>query len=63
MSANEVTSMVGEALRAMAIGIPGVFLVLMVFYTAIKLTMSKTNKSTAEKDKTEQTQTSGNSDM
>jgi hypothetical protein len=31
--------MLFEALRAMAIGIPGVFLVLAVFYVALKLLM------------------------
>ena len=37
MTANEVTSMINQALQAMAIGIPGVFLVLGVFYITLKL--------------------------
>ena len=37
MPTNEIVSMILEALRAMAIGVPGVFLVLAVFYGALKL--------------------------
>lgn len=37
MPTNEVMNMVGEALRAMVIGVPGVFLVLSVFYCALRL--------------------------
>lgn len=41
MPANEVVQMLNQALRAMAIGIPGVFSVLAVFYGVIKLISSR----------------------
>ncbi len=41
MSTSDVGKMILEALRAMAIGIPGVFAVLAVFYGALKLLMLK----------------------
>ena len=49
MPTNEVTAMVGQALQAMSIGIPGVFAVLAVFYCTVRLLMmynkdSKDNK-------------------
>ena len=44
MPANEVVSMIGEALRAMAIGVPGVFAVLAVFYVTLRLLMARTNR-------------------
>jgi hypothetical protein len=37
MPTKDIVAMIWEALRAMAIGIPGVFLVLAVFYGALKL--------------------------
>ncbi len=40
MPVDQVMSMVMEALRAMAIGIPGVFAVLAVFYAVLKLMMA-----------------------
>ena len=42
MPASEVVSMIKEALRTMAIGVPGVFVVLSVFYIALKLMMART---------------------
>ena len=44
METKEVVEMIFEALRAMAIGIPGVFSVLAVFYITLKLLMLKTNR-------------------
>ena len=41
MPANEVAAMILEALRAMAMGLSGVFLVLAVFYCALRLMMAK----------------------
>lgn len=44
METKEVVDMIFEALRAMAIGIPGVFSVLAIFYIVVKLFMLSTNK-------------------
>jgi ABC-type arginine transport system permease subunit len=44
MESKEVVDMIWEALRTMAIGIPGVFSVLAVFYGAVKLLMLKTDR-------------------
>ncbi|MDR0248228.1 MAG: hypothetical protein LBI44_00975 [Oscillospiraceae bacterium] len=44
MPVNEVLDMILEALRAMAIGIPGVFMVLFVFYVTLKTLMRSKNK-------------------
>ena len=41
MPTSEVLGMIGQALRAMAIGIPAVFLVLGVFYGLLKFLMRK----------------------
>ena len=53
MPTSEIVDMIFEALRAMAIGIPGVFLVLAVFYAAVKLMMkySKKESDNSEADK------------
>ena len=40
MPADEVLNMISEALRAVAIGLPGVFLVLLAFYVILKLMMT-----------------------
>jgi len=48
MSADEVGKMIMEALRAMAIGVPGVFLVLAVFYGTLKFMMMKTRNEDSE---------------
>ena len=48
----EVTDMIFEALRGMAIGVPGVFSVLAIFYIALKILMLKTNQ---QKEKEEET--------
>ena len=44
MPTEQVVEMIFEALRAMAIGLPGVFVVLLVFYGALKLMMAGTNR-------------------
>jgi len=49
MPTNEVVDMMIQALRAMAIGIPGVFAVLTVFYISVKAIMSGIDKK--DKDK------------
>ena len=41
MPTNEVVAMILEALQTMAIGVPGVFVVLAVFYCALKLMMAR----------------------
>ena len=41
MAPSEVSGMIGEAMRAMGIGVTGVFAVLAVFYGALKLLMLK----------------------
>jgi len=48
MPAHEVVDMIKEALRAMAIGLPGVFLVLAVFYGTLKLMMVKVKQKKDE---------------
>ena len=50
MPTNEVADMIIQALRAMAIGIPGVFAVLTVFYISVKAMMSVANKKAKGKD-------------
>ena len=44
MATKDVLSMIGEALQGMAIGLPGVFTVLAVFYFTLKLLMLNTDK-------------------
>ena len=46
MPTSEVMNMINQALRAMAVGVPGVFLVLAVFYIVLKLmtVLSKNKK-------------------
>ena len=41
LQSSEVVGMIMEALRAMAIGVPGVFIVLAIFYITLKVMMSK----------------------
>ena len=48
MPITEVTEMILKALRAMAIGLPGVFLVLAVFYIVLKLLMTGKNRNKEE---------------
>ena len=50
MTANEVGAMIGEAMRAMGIGVSGVFLVLAVFYVTLKALMAKTNSESSESE-------------
>ena len=61
MQTGEIVDMILEALRAMAIGIPGVFLVLAVFYLAVKLMMKYGKKdaddnAAAKSDTTKKTE-------
>jgi len=51
MPNNEVVDMILQALRAMAIGIPGVFAVLTVFYISVKVMMTATERKTKDKEK------------
>jgi len=53
MPTREVVSMILQALRAMAIGIPGVFAVLTVFYISVKAIMSGIDKNAKNKEQGE----------
>jgi hypothetical protein len=50
MPTNDVIAMIWQALRAMAIGIPGVFAVLAVFYGALRLMTAGAYKNDGGKD-------------
>jgi len=50
MPTSEVVDMIIQALRAMAIGIPGVFAVLTVFYICVKTIMSVADKKARDKE-------------
>ena len=50
MPTREVVNMILQALRAMAIGIPGVFAVLTVFYISVKAIMSGIDKKAKNKE-------------
>ena len=47
----DVTVMIFETLRGMAIGIPGVFAVLAVFYATVKLLMMNMPKTKGKNNK------------
>ena len=49
MQTSEIIDMILEALRAMAIGIPGVFIVLAVFYFSVKIMMKYGKKNADER--------------
>ena len=53
MPNRDVIDMILQALRAMAIGIPGVFAVLTVFYICVKAIMSGIGKKAKDKESDE----------
>ena len=50
MAAHEIFEMIKQALLAMAIGIPSVFLVLAIFYGLLKLLMLRSNTDSTQSE-------------
>jgi hypothetical protein len=46
MAPGEVTGMIGEALKAMGIGVAGVFAVLAIFFVSLKVLMARAGDGT-----------------